>query len=208
LTTDTADTAARGAREVILLRHGATEWSATGRHTGRTDVPLTANGERQAALVRPRLENLPIALVLASPLQRAMRTAEIAGLTGIETDPDLMEWDYGGYEGLTSAEIRDRHEGWVLWRDGVPAGDAKHPGETVMGVGRRVDRVIARALASLDGGNVVLVAHGHVLRVLAARWLGLGPDAGAYFGLDTASFSALGFEHGLRVVRHWNVLPA
>jgi broad specificity phosphatase PhoE len=193
-------------REVVLLRHGATAWSATGLHTGRTDVPLTADGERQAALLRPRLASRSVALVLASPLQRALRTAEIAGLTGIETDPDLMEWDYGGYEGQTSAEIREKHSGWVLWRDGVIPGDADHPGETTAEVGERADRVIARALAALPDGDVVLVAHGHVLRILAARWLGLAPDAGAYLALDTASFSALGFEHELRVIRRWNVL--
>jgi broad specificity phosphatase PhoE len=193
--------------EVVLLRHGATEWSTSGRHTGRTDVPLTADGERQAALVRPRLRNLTIGLVLASPLQRARRTAELAGLSDIDIDPDLMEWDYGGYEGLTSEQIGERHSGWVLWRDGVVAGDRDHPGETAGDVGSRVDRVIARALIGLGSGDVVLVAHGHVLRVLAARWLGLGPEAGAYLALDTASFSALGFEHGLRVIRNWNVLP-
>jgi broad specificity phosphatase PhoE len=200
-------TAGAPAREVVLLRHGATEWSASGRHTGRTDVPLTADGERQAALLRPRLAGLSIGLVLASPLQRAQRTAELAGLTGIETDPDLMEWDYGAYEGLTSTQIGEQHSGWVLWRDGVAAGDAEHPGETSADVGHRVDRVIARALAALHDGDVVLVAHGHLLRVLAARWLGLAADAGAFFGLDTASYSALGFEHGLRVIRRWNVLP-
>jgi broad specificity phosphatase PhoE len=194
-------------REVLLLRHGATEWSAAGRHTGRTDIPLTADGEVQAERLAPRLASRTIALALSSPLQRARRTAELAGLSDVELDPDLMEYDYGGYEGLTSAEIRESHSGWVLWRDGVPTGDAGHPGETVMDVGHRVDRVIARARIGLAEGDVVLVAHGHLLRVLAARWLGLGPQEGAFFTLDTASFSALGFEHGLRVIRQWNLLP-
>jgi broad specificity phosphatase PhoE len=188
---------------VLLLRHGATEWSVLGRHTGRTDIPLTADGDEQAR----RLTRRSIALVLVSPLQRARRTAELAGLTDVEIDPDLMEWDYGGYEGLTSTVIRESHSGWVLWRDGVPAGNAEHPGESLADVGMRVDRVIARALIGLGSGDVVLVAHGHVLRVLAARWLGLQPQAGSFFALDTASFSVLGFEHDLRVIKQWNLLP-
>jgi broad specificity phosphatase PhoE len=195
-------------REVLLLRHGATEWSKEGRHTGRTDIPLTADGEAQAALLAPRLAGRSIALTLSSPLQRARRTAELAGLKDIELDLDLVEFDYGGYEGRTSAEIRETHSGWVLWRDGVPPGDAAHPGESVVAVGNRVDRVIARARIGLGEGDVVLVAHGHLLRVLAARWLGLDPQQGAFFALDTASFSALGFEHGLRVIRQWNLLPS
>ncbi len=198
-------------REVLLLRHGETEWSASGRHTGRTDIPLTAHGEAQAKLLRPRVAGRDIGLVLSSPLQRARRTAELAGLTNIEIDPDLMEWDYGGYEGLTSAQIRESHAGWILWREGVITGDAHHPGESVEQVGLRADRVIARALIGLTDsdldGDVALVAHGHVLRVLAARWLGLAPDAGALLALDTASFSVLGFEHELRIIRQWNVLP-
>jgi broad specificity phosphatase PhoE len=193
--------------EVLLLRHGATEWSISGRHTGRTDIPLSPDGEAQAKLLAPRLAGRTIALTLSSPLQRARRTAELAGLTDVELDPDLQEFDYGGYEGLTSAEIRESHSGWVLWRDGVPAGDAEHPGESVVDVGNRVDRVIARARIGLAEGDVVLVAHGHLLRVLAARWLGLEPQQGAFFALDTASFSALGFEHGFRVIHQWNVMP-
>jgi broad specificity phosphatase PhoE len=194
-------------REVLLLRHGTTAWSQAGRHTGRTDIALTPAGEVQAELLRPRLAGRTISLTLSSPLQRARRTAELAGLADIELDPDLMEFDYGGYEGLTSREIRETHPGWVLWRDGVPAGDADHPGESVADVQARVDRVLARARIGLAEGDVVLVAHGHLLRILAARWLGLDPQAGAFFALDTASFSALGFEHGLRVIRQWNVLP-
>ena len=194
-------------RQVLLLRHGATQWSASGRHTGLTDVPLTQPGEQQAKQLAARLAGRSIALALVSPLQRAQRTATLAGLSDFETDSDLVEWNYGGYEGLTSAEIRRTHAGWVLWRDGVPPTDAGRAGESAIDVGHRADRVIARALAALADGDVVLVAHGHLLRVLAARWLGLAPEAGAYLALDTGSLSALGFEHELRVIRHWNVLP-
>ena len=192
---------------VVLLRHGATEWSASGRHTGRTDVALTADGERQAKHVIRWLAHFEFGLVLSSPLVRARRTAELVGFAGVGIDPDLQEWDYGGDEGLTTAQIRARSPGWSLWRDGVTPGPHE-TGETALDVGLRADRVIARIEPTLASGNdVALVSHGHFLRVLAARWLGLAPQAGAYFALDTASVSMLGFEHGERVIRHWNETP-
>jgi broad specificity phosphatase PhoE len=192
----------------VLLRHGATEWSASGKHTGRTDVPLTSTGEHQAQLVAALIAGRTFALVLASPLRRAQETAKLAGLSHIETDANLVEWDYGGYEGLTTAQIRAMLPGWSLWRDGVPAHSDGLPGETAADVGVRADRVIARTLPVLGRGDVALVSHGHFLRVLAARWLSLPPTGGALFALDTASVSVLGFEHGEHVVRQWDLLPA
>jgi broad specificity phosphatase PhoE len=193
--------------DLVLVRHGETEWTRTRRHTGRTDIPLTAAGEAAAKAVAPVLSVHEIAAVRASPLARAHRTAELAGLTGIETDPDLQEWDYGGYEGITSAEIKSGRPGWSLWDDGVPPGASGSPGEDAAEVGARADRVLARVepLLEADRGDVVLVGHGHALRVLAARWLGLPPEAGKYFALDTATVSRLGFEHGRHVIRAWNV---
>ena len=202
MTTNSAEVS-RG--ELVLVRHGATEWSTSGRHTGRTDVPLTDLGEKQAAQLAELLAGRHFALVSSSPLVRARHTAELAGLRDAELDPDLQEWDYGGYEGLTTAQIRERRPGWRLWSDGVPAGDSTHPGESASDVGERADRVIARVEPALASGDVALVAHGHFLRVLAARWLHLDPAAGALLALDTASISVLGFEHGEHVVRHWNV---
>jgi broad specificity phosphatase PhoE len=193
--------------ELVLLRHGATAWSASHRHTGRTDVPLSADGEKQAALAGALIANRTFRLVIASPLVRARRTAELAGLHGIETDADLVEWDYGGYEGLTTEEIQRDRPGWSQWIDGVPPSANGQPGETAADVGLRADRVIARVLPAVALGDVALVSHGHFLRVLAARWLALPPTGGALFGLDTASVSVLGFEHGNRVIRHWNQLP-
>ncbi len=197
--------------EIVLLRHGETEWSATGRHTGRTDVQLTARGEAQARNVAPLIaaERGPgrITRTLASPLIRAWRTAELAGLPGIEADPDLQEWDYGACEGLTTDEIRHRHPGWFLWRDGVRIGNST-TGETIDDVSARVDAVIERVMPLLDAGDVVLVSHGHLLRVLVARWLHLPAAAGASFALDTASVSVLGFEHDEPVVQRWNVVAA
>jgi len=183
------------------VRHGETEWSAAGRHTGRTDVPLTARGERQAKAVIPLLEGRQFALTLASPLRRAARTAEIAGLPDIELDDDLQEWDYGVYEGLTTAQIRERRPGWFLWRDGVVGG------ELLADVAARADRVIARIRPALDSGGVAVVAHGHFLRVLAARWVRLDPSCGAHLALDTATVSVLGFEHAEPVIRRWNEVP-
>ncbi|MFI6909561.1 histidine phosphatase family protein [Nonomuraea sp. NPDC050394] len=189
-------------RELLLLRHGETEWSKNGRHTGRTDLPLTTHGEGQAAALAPLVKGNGFDLVLVSPAQRARRTAELAGLTDYEVDPDLWEWDYGGYEGITTATIRETRPGWYLWRDGVIPGDAGHPGESAAQVGARADRVIARAKAA--DGEVALVAHGHFLRVLAARWLGLPPADGRLFRLDTGTYSKLGFEHAEPVVLNWN----
>ncbi|MFD9950187.1 histidine phosphatase family protein [Nonomuraea sp. NPDC059023] len=189
-------------RELLLLRHGETEWSKNGRHTGRTDLPLTTHGEGQAAALAPLVKGNGFDLALVSPAQRARRTAELAGLTDYEVDPDLWEWDYGGYEGITTATIRETRPGWYLWRDGVIPGDAEHPGESAAQVGARADRVIARARAA--DGEVALVAHGHFLRVLAARWLGLPPEDGRLFRLDTGTYSKLGFEHAEPVVLNWN----
>jgi probable phosphoglycerate mutase len=199
--------------ELILLRHGETEWSRAGRHTGRTDIPLTAKGAADAAALAPMVRDRRVAggrlsAVFASPAQRAQRTAKLAGLTVTKTDPDLWEWDYGGYEGITTADIQRERPGWSLWRDGVIPGDAEHPGETVEEVGARVDRVLKRAEAPLSDGDVALVAHGHVLRVLTARWLGLRPADGRLFRLDTGTVSTLGAEHEEPVILSWNVPPA
>jgi broad specificity phosphatase PhoE len=191
-----------GMDEMVLLRHGATEWSTAGKHTGRTDVPLTPVGEEQARALAPLVKEVPFDLVLVSPAQRARRTAELAGLEAYEVDADLWEWDYGGYEGITTPEIRKTHPGWYLWRDGVIPGDAEHPGESAADVGARADRVITRAKAA--EGRVALVAHGHFLRVLAARWLGLPPADGRLLKLDTGTYSRLGFEHAEPVVTTWN----
>jgi probable phosphoglycerate mutase len=198
--------------ELILLRHGETEWSRAGRHTGRTDVPLTPKGSVDAAALEPmlsrRADDGRLVAVFASPAQRAQRTAALAGLRVTKTDPDLWEWDYGGYEGVTTAEIQRTRPGWSLWRDGVIPGDAQHPGETVEEVGERVDRVLKRVAPLLRDGDVALVAHGHVLRVLTARWLGLRPTDGRLFRLDTGTVSALGTEHDEPVILSWNVPPA
>ena len=191
--------------QLILLRHGETEWSRQGRHTGRTDVPLTAAGEAAAAGLAGWLGQRPISMVLTSPASRAARTAALAGLEPATTDDDLQEWDYGGYEGLTTPQIRQLRPGWYLWRDGVIPGDAAHPGETVQAVGARADAVLARLAAPLDAGDVALVAHGHLLRVLAARWLGLGSADGRLFRLDTGTVSVLDVEHEEHVIAAWNV---
>ena len=174
--------------QLILIRHGETEWSAAGRHTGRTDLPLTAHGEAAATALAPALARLRLRAVFTSPAARAVRTAELAGLHGARPDADLQEWDYGGYEGLTTAQIRAGRPGWDLWRDGVIPGDAGRPGETIEQVAARADAVLdrVRPLLAGDGGDVALVAHGHLLRVLTARWLRLGPPAGACSGWTPA----------------------
>ncbi|MBV9092702.1 MAG: histidine phosphatase family protein [Streptosporangiaceae bacterium] len=192
---------------LILLRHGETEWSRDGKHTGRTDIPLTAHGEERATVLAAALAGRDIVAVFTSPAQRAVRTAQLAGLTGAKPDPDLWEWDYGGYEGMTTPQIGQQRPGWYLWRDGVIPGDAAHPGETVQQVGARVDRVLARTAPQLRDGDVALVAHGHVLRVLTARWLRLDPADGRLFRLDTGTASTLGSEHGEPVILSWNVPP-
>jgi broad specificity phosphatase PhoE len=193
--------------QLILLRHGETEWSMSGRHTGRTDIALTARGEAAAAALAPALARRQIRAVFTSPARRAVRTAELAGLPNAKPDPDLWEWDYGGYEGLTTRQIQAGRPGWYLWRDGVIPGDAAHPGETVAQVGLRADAVLARVEPMLADGDVALVAHGHVLRVLTARWLQLDPDDGRLFRLDTGTFSTLGTEHDYPVILTWNVPP-
>jgi broad specificity phosphatase PhoE len=184
--------------EIVLARHGETEWSRDRRHTGRTDIPLTERGRREAAKLRDALAGRSFARVLSSPLGRALETCRLAGLGDrAELSDDLVEWDYGEYEGITTAEIREKRPDWNLWRDGCPGG------ETAADVGRRVDRVVA----ALDGleGDAAVFAHGHLLRVLAARWLGLGPEAGALLALDTGTLSALGYERETRVITRWNV---
>jgi broad specificity phosphatase PhoE len=193
--------------QLILLRHGETEWSMSGRHTGRTDIPLTARGEAAAAALAPALARRQIRAVFTSPAIRAVRTAELAGLPNAKPDPDLWEWDYGGYEGRTTPQIQAERPGWYLWRDGVIPGDAEHPGETVAQVGLRADAVLARVDPLLADADVALVAHGHVLRVLTARWLQLDPDDGRLFRLDTGTFSTLGTEHDYPVILTWNVPP-
>ncbi len=194
--------------DLILLRHGQTEWSLLGRHTGRTDVPLTSAGVASALALAPLLAGRRIADSFTSPAIRAARTAELAGLAGAKQDPDLWEWDYGGYEGLTSEEIQATRPGWYLWRDGVIPGDGAHPGETISAVEARADRVLARASACLGSGDdVVLVSHGHMLRVLTARWLGLPAQDGRLFRLDTGTLSTLGAEHDEPVIVTWNLQP-
>ena len=194
-----------GMGELILIRHGETEWSRSGQHTGRTDVPLTPAGRAAAARLGQALAGRPILAVFSSPASRATETAELAGLPAPRLDPNLQEWDYGGYEGLTTPDISRRQTGWYLWRDGVVAGDAEHPGETIEQVGARADAVLAEVTPLLEQGDVALVSHGHLLRVLGARWLGLEPGAGRFFKLDTGTVSLLGFEHGEPVLSMWNV---
>ena len=193
--------------ELILIRHGETEWSRAGQHTGRTDVQLTEAGRAAAARLAPALAARHIVATFSSPASRAAETARLAGLPSPLLEPGLQEWDYGGYEGLTSAEIRRERMGWFLWRDGVIPGDADHPGETAAQVGIRADAVLSRAAPPLSRGDVALVAHGHMLRILTARWLGLEPEAGRFFRLDTGTFSLLGFEHEQAVISAWNMPP-
>ncbi|MET7471592.1 histidine phosphatase family protein [Micromonospora sp. NPDC005686] len=187
--------------EILLIRHGETAWSAAHRHTSYTDLELTPDGERQAAALAPLLAGRRFARVLSSPRRRATRTAELAGLTVDAIEPDLAEWNYGEYEGRTTADIQRERPDWSIWTDGGPGGESPHQ------VGDRLDRVLGRVTALLEQGDVALVGHGHSLRVLGARWIGLPPSAGALLRLDTATLSVLGHEHGRRVVRRWN-LPA
>lgn len=194
--------------ELILLRHGETEWSLDGKHTGRTDIPLTARGEAAAKALEPLLSRRDIVAVFTSPARRAVTTAAFAGLSNAQPDPDLWEWDYGGYEGLTTPQIQETRPGWYLWRDGVVPGDAAHPGETIEQVAQRTERVLARVAPLLAGGNVALVAHGHVLRVLTACYLRLPPSDGRLFRLDTGTVSTLGSEHAEPVITSWNVPPS
>ncbi|MEP6599374.1 MAG: histidine phosphatase family protein [Actinomycetota bacterium] len=185
--------------ELWLIRHGETEWSKSGQHTGRTDLPMTAHGERQASALRDMIGHLRPVLVLSSPRQRAVRTAELAGLRIDDIDPDLVEWDYGAFEGLTTPQICQRVPGWSLWTHPVP------DGETADEVSARADRVLRRAAAHLADGPVVLIAHGHISRVIAARWIGLEATGGGRFALGTAAPSVLGAQHGAPVIEHWNM---
>ena len=184
--------------EIVLIRHGQTEWSATGRHTSYTDIDLTAAGERQAREIAVRLAGRTFAAVISSPRKRALRTAELAGLAVTEVSEDLAEWNYGEYEGITTPEIRRTEPGWSLWTDGAPGG------ETPEQVGARLDRVLAHARTFLDRGDVALIAHGHSLRVAGARWIGLPAGGGGLLKLATATLSTLGFEHGNQVIDTWN----
>ena len=186
--------------ELWLVRHAETAWSVSGRHTGRTDIPLTPAGRATAATLRPRLAGHSFALALSSPLGRARETAELAGLgSRVQLRPALLEYDYGDYEGITTAQIREQRPNWYLWRDGVPGGESPDD------VGARVDEVIAEALRA--DGDVVCVAHGHVLRVLAARWLEQPAAFAGRLALSTGATCVLGFEREVRVAWRWNERP-
>ncbi|AEV83834.1 phosphoglycerate mutase [Actinoplanes sp. SE50] len=183
--------------EIVLIRHGQTEWSANGRHTSYTDLALTAEGEAQARRAGERLGGRTFAAVISSPRRRALRTAELAGLTVTEVTEDLAEWNYGEYEGITTRQIRESRPDWSLWVHGCPGGESPEQ------VGERLDRVLARARA-IDG-DVALVGHGHSLRVTGARWVGLPAGAGGLLKLDTATVSVLGWEHAVDpVLASWN----
>ena len=183
--------------EIVLVRHAETEWSRSGRHTGRTDIPLTERGRERALALGSELRDHEFELVLTSPLVRAAETCRLAGLGERAAERDeLMEWDYGAYEGRRTLEIREERPGWSLWRDGVPEG------ETAEQVGERVDRLLADLRSS--SGEAIVFSHGHLLRVLTARWLGLDPRAGRLFALDPGSLSVLGYERETPVVRLWN----
>lgn len=192
--------------QLVLIRHGQTEWARDGRHTGRTDVPLTATGEEQARDLAPLVEIYRGCPVLVSPLQRAHRTAELAGLRDAQLEPDLVEWDYGGYEGLTTPQIRESAGAdWTVFADGVVPGDS--PGESLDDVARRARAVLHRVRQMMTESDVVLVGHGHQLRVLASCWLGAAPRFGANLLLSPASLSVLGEEHDVPAIVSWNVAP-
>lgn len=184
--------------EIVLVRHGQTEWSATGRHTSYTDIDLTPDGERQARNIGARLEGRDFAAVLCSPRRRAVRTAELAGLRVDAIADELAEWDYGRYEGITTVEIRKDRPDWDLWTDGCPDGESPEQ------IGARVDRLLERVQPLLADGDVALVAHGHSLRVVGARWIGEPAAAGGRLRLDTATLSVLGHEHERQVILEWN----
>jgi probable phosphoglycerate mutase len=183
--------------DVLLIRHGETEWSRSGQHTGSTDIPLTEVGRLAAKRLRPVLDTMEFSLVLSSPLNRALETCELAGLGNrMRIDPNLCEWDYGKYEGLTPAQIHRTAPGWLVFNDGCPGGESPEQ------IAQRVDRVIQGVRE--HGGRVALFAHGHVLRVFAACWIGLPPSAGAHFLLDTSTLSILSYYRGLPAIRCWN----
>lgn len=193
--------------EIVVVRHGQTEWSRNGQHTGSTDLPLLPDGEDDGRRLRPVLAERHITHAFVSPLTRARRTAELAGLVDgsivSAIEPDLVEVDYGGYEGRTTKEISaDLGRPWSLWADGTVPGDT--PGETLAQVATRVDRVLDAVRPLLADGDVALVAHGHVLRILTARWLGLDPAAGALFPLATGRYGVLGHEHDWPALTGWN----
>ncbi len=200
--------------ELVLIRHGETEWSRTGQYAGRTDLPLTASGEAAGRALAGALSGRALAAVFASPLGRAMRTAELAGLADVQPDLDLLEWDYGGYEGMTEEQIRETSPSWDLWRDGVIPGDADHPGETLQQVAARIDRMLDRVRPLLRNsnsnsdadGDVAIVGHGHLQRVLTARWLGLDPSAARLLRHPhTGTISTLGYDREQPVISTWNV---
>jgi broad specificity phosphatase PhoE len=195
----TGEAMSESRHELWLIRHGETEWSAAKRHTGRSDLPLTPTGERQAVALGRFLADRRFGSVFSSPLRRARETCRLAGYDdAVSVTDDLVEWDYGVYEGKTTQEIQFEQPGWSIWTASVDKG------ESVEQVGQRAQRVIQRSLET--EGAVVLFAHAHVLRILASCWIGLPPDAGRLFVLDTASVSVLGFEHNRRVIRRWNFL--
>ncbi|MCX4742273.1 histidine phosphatase family protein [Streptomyces antibioticus] len=195
--------------DLFLVRHGETEWSRSGRHTGWTDVPLTEHGRDEARRLVPMIRSHRIGAAFVSPLQRARETAELIGLRDFRIDTDLREWDYGGYEGVTTVQIHRERPDWFLFTDGVAPGPPEHPGESPDEVGERADRMLAKidAAHANTEGCVVLVAHGHFLRVLTARRLGLPASEGAHFQLATGTLSRLGTEHGRPVIAAWNVRP-
>lgn len=184
--------------EVVLIRHGETEWSATHRHTSYTDLDLTPTGQRQAARLGVSLAGRHFAAVISSPRRRALRTAEIAGLAVTDADEDLAEWNYGQYEGITTDEIRRKRPDWDLWTQGCPGGESPDEVQT------RIDRLWAKVRHLLDRGDVALIGHGHGLRVAGARWIGLPAAGGGKLRLDTATLCALGYEHGRPVILYWN----
>jgi len=185
-------------REIWLVRHGQTEWSLSGAHTGRTDIPLTEEGRRQAMALRKLLNGRPFSMVLSSPLQRALETCKLAGYGDVvQVDPNLQEWNYGDYEGRTTAEILKQRPGWSLFRDGVPNG------ESIEQAAIRAEAVLARAMHA--GGDVALFAHGHILRIMTACWLELPPSDARLFALGTATVSTLGYERDQCVISRWNL---
>lgn len=187
--------------DLLLVRHGETEWSLSGQHTGRTEIDLTPRGEDQAKAASALLGPRPIDRVLVSPRNRARHTAELAGLVPFEVDEDLTEWDYGDFEGLTSPQIHEHYPGWEIWTGPWPGG------ETADDVEARADRVVAKVLETGPDRRVALVAHGHILRVVASRWIEMEISAGRRLALDTAAVSELGWEHTARVVHRWNQSP-
>ena len=190
-----AESRSRG--DVVLVRHGETEWSLSGQHTGLTDIPLTKRGREEAQLLEPLLSGADFVLVLSSPLQRARETCELAGLGDrMRIDPDLVEWDYGDYEGLTPRQIQRKAPNWMLFTDGCPGGESPEQ------VGARVDRLIRRI--QTVAGRVALFAHGHLLRVFAARWIGLPPSGGRHFLLNTSTVGVLSYYRGTPAVKRWN----